>query len=313
MENLKSAAKGGFLPLLAYLGVEWKCDMLCHSCRAYNSDVKEMHEDTARRAIEWLAASGNRLLVLTGSEVLRRPKFVQMVVDEASRKGLKVRVPTNGRLLSKDLIDQLGEAGVAAIYLTAESASDLEQIARVLQRARPCFDYLLEKKITYGFQVGLQINLSRIGEAEVKRWAEIAHEEGIPADYYVNQSCTGEAGSRFDPLIGWLLDRKRLGYRMANSATGLLEMRAVLRGEGSCRECGAGREMVVIRTDGSLAPCLPLSGSAGDWGEAGNPSLDPARLEEIKGTCRRGCRCTLDQGLLSWQRASGSNGTQRSA
>ena len=90
---------GDFHPIIAYLFTEWKCNLDCHYCWAFDNRVKGMTEDTARRAIGWLHGTGCRVLALMGGEVLLRPQFVHKVVYYAAKKGFWVYVPTNGRLM----------------------------------------------------------------------------------------------------------------------------------------------------------------------------------------------------------------------
>src|SRR5262245_53822572 len=42
---------GDFHPIIAYLFTEWKCNLDCHYCWAFDNTVKGMSEDTARRSI----------------------------------------------------------------------------------------------------------------------------------------------------------------------------------------------------------------------------------------------------------------------
>src|SRR6266702_4344958 len=54
---------GEFHPITAYLFVEYKCNLDCWYCWAYNNKVKGMTEDVARRSIDWLYDHGCRVLV----------------------------------------------------------------------------------------------------------------------------------------------------------------------------------------------------------------------------------------------------------
>ncbi len=111
---------GDFHPIIAYLFTEWKCNLDCHYCWAFDNTVPGMTEDTARRSIDWLHDTGCRVLALMGGEVLLRPQFVHKVVYYAAKKGFWVYLPTNGRLLRKDVVDRLGDAGVAIINLAVD-------------------------------------------------------------------------------------------------------------------------------------------------------------------------------------------------
>ena len=49
---------GDFHPITAYLFVEYKCNLDCWYCWAYNNKVKGMTEDVALRSIDWLYDHG---------------------------------------------------------------------------------------------------------------------------------------------------------------------------------------------------------------------------------------------------------------
>jgi len=51
---------GEFHPTIAYLFNEWKCNLDCHYCWAFENSVKGMPEETMRRSIDWLHDMGCR-------------------------------------------------------------------------------------------------------------------------------------------------------------------------------------------------------------------------------------------------------------
>src|SRR5579862_2348904 len=102
---------GTFHPITAYLFLEYKCNLDCWYCSAYNNKVKGMTEDVARRSIDWLHDHGCRVLALMGGEPLLRPEFVHKVVNYVAKRGFWVYIATNGRLLKPELADRLGDAG----------------------------------------------------------------------------------------------------------------------------------------------------------------------------------------------------------
>ena len=57
---------GDFHPLIAYLFTEFKCNLDCHYCWAFDNKVKGMTEDTAKRSIDWLHGTGCRVLAYMG-------------------------------------------------------------------------------------------------------------------------------------------------------------------------------------------------------------------------------------------------------
>ena len=305
---------GEFHPIIAYLFTEWKCNLDCHYCWAYDNRVKGMTEDTARRSIDWLYDTGCRVLALMGGEVLLRPQFVHKVVYYAAKKGFWVYVPTNGRLMRPEVIDRLGDAGVASINLGVDSVEDRVELPKALNPIRPYFDYLIKKQYVYDFSVFFNINITRINLEDVKRLTEIARENGIATDYHINESpmteqehfkhlegnstfITKEDWPRIDEVIDWLIEKNRSGYKMVNSVRRLEQMKEFMRGKLQEWNCRAGQNSLIIRTDGTLAPCFPMYSATYDWGVVEQPKFDVKQLSEMKKTCQPNCFSTLNHNL----------------
>jgi sulfatase maturation enzyme AslB (radical SAM superfamily) len=71
---------GEFHPVIAYLFNEWKCNLDCHYCWAFDNSVRGITEDVARRSIDWLHDTGCRVLALMGGEPLLRPDFAHKII-----------------------------------------------------------------------------------------------------------------------------------------------------------------------------------------------------------------------------------------
>ena len=108
---------GEFHPITAYLFTEYKCNVDCWYCWAYDNKVRGMSEDIARRSIDWLHDHGCRVLALMGGEPLLRPDFAHKIIYYAAKKGFWIYLPTNGRLLWPKVIDKVADAGVSTINL----------------------------------------------------------------------------------------------------------------------------------------------------------------------------------------------------
>jgi MoaA/NifB/PqqE/SkfB family radical SAM enzyme len=101
--------------------VEYKCNLDCWYCWAYNNKVKGMTDDIARRSIDWLYDHGCHVLALMGGEPLRRPQFAHKVVYYAAKKGFWIYIGTNGRLLRPEVADRLGDAGVSVFNFAVDA------------------------------------------------------------------------------------------------------------------------------------------------------------------------------------------------
>jgi len=140
-----------------------------------------------------------------------------------------------------------------------------------------------------------------------------------------------------DTLIDWLIEKNRAGYQMVNSVQRLKEIKAFVRmssgldlgeygwngdgfrenggraealsgvpgieerpdGELQFAEwnCRAGQNNVIVRTDGTVAPCFPMYAATHDWGNIDHPRFDQEQLAGMKKTCQQHCFSTLNHNL----------------
>jgi hypothetical protein len=180
---------------------------------------------------------------------------------------------------------------------------DRPELPKALAPIRAHFDYLIKKQYVYGYSVFLNINITRINIDDVKKLTEIAHDAGIATDYHINESPMMEhehfkhasGNSTYispddwppvDAVVGWLIEKNRAGYKMVNSVRRLEDMKAFMRGKLQEWDCRAGQNSLIIRTDGSLAPCFPLYSATCDWGCTGDPRFDSKQLLAIKQECQ---------------------------
>jgi len=302
---------GDFHPIVAYLFTEYKCNLDCHYCYSYDNRVKGISEEMARAAIDWLHDSTCRVLALMGGEVLMRPKFVHKLVDYAAQKGFFIYVPTNGRLLQPHVIDWLADAGVSTFNLAVDAVDEKPGLPKALNPIRSYFDYLVEKQYRYGYTVFFNINICRNNLDDVKRLTEIAHANRISTDYHINEMplleqshfkhlennptyIRSEDHEKVDEVLDWLIDKQRSGYGMTNSIERIAQMKQFMRGDLEPWNCRAGQNTVIVRVDGTLAPCFPMYSATYDWGVVGTPKFDTAQLREMKQSCERHCFSTLN-------------------
>jgi len=305
---------GEFHPLLAYLFTDWRCNIDCHYCPSWDNRVPGMTEDIARRSIDWLRDTGCRVLAIIGGEPLVRPEFVHKVVDYAASREFWIYLGTNGRLLTPDLISRLGDAGIAVFNLAMDAVDERPGLPKALNRIRPVFESLLRRQFAYGYMVFFNICICRNNLDDVRELTEIAHECRIATDYHVcespmyeqvhfrhmekNPNFIGpEDWQAVDALIDWLIEKNRAGYQMVNSVRRLEDMKAFMRGRVEPWNCRAGRNSIIIRTDGTLGPCMPFYSAPFDCGYIEKPAFDFGALDGMREDCQRNCFSTLNHNL----------------
>jgi len=308
---------GDFHPLIAYLFTEFKCNLDCHYCWAFDNKVKGMSEDTAKRSIDWLHSTGCRVLAYMGGEPLLRPDLIHRITYYAAKKNFWIYLPTNARLLRTDVIDKLADAGMSTFNIAVDAVDIKPGLPKALAPIRKQLDYLVRKQYGYGYCVFLNINICRNNLNDVRELTEIAHDCGIATDYHINESPLIEQDEHFkhasdnvtyitrndwpavEETIQWLTEKQDSGYKMVNSNTRLWQMVSFMKGEHFPWNCRAGQNSMIIRVDGTLAPCFPMYMASYDWGVVGDHKFETKQLDKQKETCQTHCFSTLNH-ILGW-------------
>jgi MoaA/NifB/PqqE/SkfB family radical SAM enzyme len=299
-------------PIIAYLFTEWKCNLSCHYCWAFDNRVKGMNEDVARRSVDWLHSIGNRVLALMGGEVLLRPDFVHKVTYYAAKKDFFVYVPTNGRLMRPDVIDRLGDAGAAVFNIAIDSIKDRPELPKAFEPIKDYFEYCVKQQRRYGYTIAINTNICRNNMDDVRQLAEIALDYNVSIDFHINEEpmieqehfndrlednstfLRPEDYSKVDDLLDWVIERHKGGQRVVNPISHLHQMKDLMRGGVEPWACRAGQNMLIIRMDGTLAPCFPMYSATHDWGTVANHKFDLNQLDEMKKECTKQCLSTCN-------------------
>jgi MoaA/NifB/PqqE/SkfB family radical SAM enzyme len=305
---------GDFQPIISYLFTDWKCNLECHYCWANENHVPGMNEDTARRAIDWLHSTPCRVIAFMGGEPLLRPGFVHKATYYAAKRGFWTYLATNGRLLRPEVTDRLADAGMANINVAVDVMNERPGLPKALAPIRRQLEYLLKRQYRYGYTVLTNINICRNNLDDVRELTEFSHDHGMATDYHLNEQpllaqphfqhlernetfITPDDWPRVDELLDWLIARNRQGYKMVDSVTRLQDMKGLMRGQVKPWNCRAGQNLVIVRVDGTLAPCFPMYSSRQDWGAVDDMKFDPAQLRQMKQECQPRCYSTLNQNL----------------
>jgi MoaA/NifB/PqqE/SkfB family radical SAM enzyme len=302
---------GELRPLIAYLFSEWKCNLDCHYCWSYDNTIKGMSEPTAKRSIDWLHSTGNRFLALMGGEPLLRPRFIHKICYYAAKKDFITYLPTNGRLMKPDVIDRLGDGGLGTVNLAVDVIKEKPGLAKALEPIRPYFDYFLKVRKKYAMTIFFNVCITRTNLEDVKELTRMAKDLDLGIDYHIVESplidsphfkhmnenstfLTAADYPKVDDLIDWIVDQQAQGVKVVNQKDRLLQMKTFMRGHTEAWGCRAGINTLIIRTDGTLAPCFPMYSAGFDWGTAGNPKFDRKQLSDMKKECELHCFSTLN-------------------
>ena len=242
--------------------LEYKCNLDCWYCWAFDNKVKGMTEDIARRSIDWLHDHGCRVLALMGGEPLLRPHIAHKVVYFAAKKGFWVYIGTNGRLLRPEVIDRLADAGVAVLNFALDAWDEKPGLPKALVPVRGNLEYLMRKQFVYGYLVFFNINICRNNLDDVRRITEYAREHRLATDYHINETPMLEQDSHFKHLDGNPTYIRPEDWRAVDELIDWI-----------------------------------LYASTHDWGNVDRHKFDQAQLADMKKTCQKHCFSTLNHNL----------------
>lgn len=299
-----------FRPVLCYLFTDWKCNIDCHYCHQYDNNGDSMSLETALAAIDWLKSTGCRVIPIMGGEPLLRKDFILEVVRYGAKKGCFMYLPTNGYLMDRTFIDEMGRAGVAAVNLAVDCIAPRKGLPKALLAIEPQFRYLVKQQEMYGYLVFFNINICGTNLKDVKLLTEIAHENNIGTDYHLNEpphdfvntdhykhreealTITPDKYEETEALIDWLIARQRQGWPMVNPIEHLRTLKSRMRGAIGAWGCRAGKNGALIRPDGTLSPCFDMICHDHDWGRVGEPRFGREELDRLKQRCMPLCSST---------------------
>ncbi len=219
------------------------------------------------------------------------PITAYLFVEYKCNQGFWVYIATNGRLLRPEVADRLGDAGVSVFNFAMDSWDLKPSLPKALVPAQKNLEHILRKQYVDGYLVFFNMNICRNNTEDIRKLTEYAHDHRVATDYHINETPMLEQDDHFKHLSG-----------NGHQAELLASMPGVVQeANGELRfadwNCRAGQNNVIIRTDGTVAPCFPMYASTYDWGNIDRPKFDQSQLTQMKSTCQRHCFSTLNHNL----------------
>lgn len=281
---LKQAARVALarvgMPRLVYAhyGVTHRCNMRCRMCVVWHQGNKSTELTTSQAAhlAENLHQAGVMTVALGGGEPFVRNDLAEIVHGFAKR-GIEVRVLTNGIGIKESRIREVIEAGLSHVSISLDSLdpevekrvyNDVDvwhDIVATMQRFRawlpessiPVMNVCVARNnllelpslVDFAAREGFYCSFVPIAlspsEEESDGFAAVAPELAVPA----------AMADQVRAVYGELLDRKRTGHPIANSSRFLKDSRDFLVNGSSSWVCDAGRLYVSVSPEGDVSIC----------------------------------------------------------
>lgn len=122
-------------PLKLYWGITDKCNFRCRMCRIWERGASEKAHDYISEArvkelIDEMAALGIRELGVTGGEPLIYRRKLLNVLAYANQRGIYTHFGTNGKLLSREIIEEYDAAGGGHVSLSLDAMGRRHDLLR---------------------------------------------------------------------------------------------------------------------------------------------------------------------------------------
>ena len=253
-----------------YLEITRRCNFSCITCirHSWKDEIGDMDSSLFSRLLDELESYPQRPLIYFGGfgEPFFHPEIIEMI-SKVKKRGFRLRIATNGCLLSEEILEFLVEKQVEEIIVSCDSVEDsvfkairtggsLEKLKGNLQKLQKI---KIEKKRTYP-RVSLEFVLMKKNADDLKRLPVLAAELGaghilitnlLPHTLTMKEEIV--YGEKYEPAgpLFWPGPEKEYPS-IATADFPRMEW-------GALRSCPfIERNSVSVSWKGDVAPCYPL-------------------------------------------------------
>ncbi len=170
-------------PFVAIWETTKACDLACQHCRAEaipNRDQEELSTAEGKALLSELAAMGTPICVLSGGDPAKREDLCDLIRHGAGTGMRMATIPAATPLLTRDLVRDLKDAGVAQMALSLDGPT--AEVHDSFRGVTGAFDITMRAaRYAHELHVPLQINttFSRYNQEHFDRTAECVRDLGV--------------------------------------------------------------------------------------------------------------------------------------
>jgi MoaA/NifB/PqqE/SkfB family radical SAM enzyme len=245
-----------------------KCNCRCEMCNIYDNRPVDIPFSDAKRVLDFMAKSKFLIAYFTGGEPSLHPHLVE-IVEYANDMGLITSLTTNGTLPT-EMLRELKTAGLHVLSVSIDSWNP--QHAEKIRNHKGIF-YKQKRTIktardlgikTYGLTyLGIHLTSRNIGKivTYVNSCLDIPFGFCYPVmtnqnTYRLGQSVQVHTAKTNKEIVELLLNLKKNGYRIVNSATSMEEIIRYNSGQTPKFPCKGGEYVFYIDWYGDVYPCF---------------------------------------------------------
>ncbi|MFW5847202.1 MAG: radical SAM protein [Nanoarchaeota archaeon] len=280
-----------------------KCSLSCKHCRANNPFIyEEKNLKFAKKVIDELAEINLKTLAISGGDPLLR-KDLPKIVDYATKKGIRVRIQTNGQMVNEKILDKLKKAGCDEFGIGLDSCN--EEYHDWLRNKKGVFKKtiraikLIKRK---GFRVHIEFTLNPKNKNEIKKVIKLCNKLDVDTLYSRGVIPFGKgidkslkfSSTKYRELLRKLCSQKYSNNNLKIASEDPLWatidknlLKKVIKNNPGCLSgecisgCLAGINMFYINPKGKIYPCSFLDIELGDLNKESLKNILKDRKEKI--------------------------------
>lgn len=245
-----------------------RCNCKCPMCDIHRNKPSEISLDDAIKILDFMASSGFLVAYFTGGEPALHPNIVE-IVKHADKLGLITSLTTNGTI-SPETLEALSKAGLHTLSVSVDSWDpDICEKIRGFRNIQDSY------KKTIALAKSLDMNVysltylgTHVSPENIENMVKYVNETlGIPFalcyptttnvnTYLLGNYVTAPSPEDLKEIAQELLELKKSGYKIANTATYLEEIIKFHNKELSKFPCKCGEYVFYIDWSGDVYPCF---------------------------------------------------------
>lgn len=255
-----------------------QCNMFCGHCYRDAGELaeNELNTQEAKKLLDEIARAGFKIMIFSGGEPLMRRDIVELV-KHASSIGLRPVFGSNGTLLTKELAQELKDAGTLGMGISLDSMDKIKHDKlRVYENA---FDEAIrgmENCKAVGLPFQIHTTVMDWNQGEVLQLTDLAIEMGAVAHHIFFLVPTGRAvniedeslrAREYEELLDKIMEKQKhidieLKPTCAPQFMRIADQKGMKLRFG--RGCLAGTSYCIISPRGDVQPCAYLNIIAGN-------------------------------------------------
>jgi MoaA/NifB/PqqE/SkfB family radical SAM enzyme len=266
-----------------------RCNLDCAYCFQKSSDPREMSMGEFRAYLDKAKTLGIGMASFLGGEPLTWEPICEAVAL-CSERGVLTDITTNGTLLSTDLLERLGEAGLDLLNVSADVVDPTAVTAKSSVFRDRLIRDLEEARLNHGVRVRINSVFYRDNSESIRALVELAHRHGFPISvgFVVphfdraegRKICfTNDDRDLLAEMVAFLVDRKQRGYRIIDTRQYFLNVFRFLDRERFW-ECNYGRRIgwLNVTPSGRIRSCTKKM----DELDERFLDLTPAKIKQLR-------------------------------